>query len=410
MIRVVITGMGVVCPIANNIKDYWKALKNGINGAGFITKLNAYNDVIKIACEIKNLNINNFLSKKDIRKTDISSQYGLISCFEALKNSNLKINKKNNKNIGIIWGSGLGNISSIETELLKYKNKIYDPYFLSKTLFDSTSGLISLKYNIKGYNYTIGSSCTSSSNAIINAYNAIISGDKIVMITGGSEAPITTTCLNSFNTLNVLSKNKNPKKACKPFDKNRDGFIMGEGSGTIILENYKYAKLRKAKIYGEIIGVGSSSDGFDITHPDPYGSGITQAVHIALKESKIKKSDINYICSHAASTIIGDIIEINALKNIFGKLLYNKIYVNSIKSMTGHLLGASGIIESIATILTIKKNIIPPTINQNELDKNIDKNILIVKNKSIKKKINIGLINNIGFWGHNTSIIYKSIK
>jgi 3-oxoacyl-[acyl-carrier-protein] synthase II len=409
MNKVVITGLGIVNPLGNNIIDYWNALKSGLSGSSLITRFNTSNTPVKFACEIKKLNTIKLLHKKEIKLLDTSSQFGLISCEEALKDSDINLSKIDKNKIGIIWGTGIGNIHAFENEIKNknQKNKI-NPFFVNKFITDSTPGLISIKYQIFGSNYTIASSCTSSSNAIINAYYLINSGEKYIVITGGSESGITKIGINSFNTMRVLSNNNNHyKEASRPFDKYRDGFVMGEGAGTIILENYKHAKLRNAKIYAEIVGFGTTSDAFHHTLPHPQGLGLKSSIYQAIKKAKINTSDINYISTHAASTIIGDIIEIKTLKNVFGKLLYNHIYISAIKSMTGHLLGASGISEAISMILSIKNNIIPPTINQNKLDEQVDDNILIIRNKAKNHNINFGMMNNIGFWGHNISIIFK---
>lgn len=410
--KVVVTGLGAITPIGNNIKDYWTALIKGKNGVCPITSFEVKKLKTKFACQIKKYNPDNFFDKKEKKKLDFCSQYGIISSEEAIKESGInKFYKKKKDRIGVIWGTGLGNIFSFENEmfLTKKNNFKMSPFFIPKIIIDAIPSKISIKNKFYGPNYSIVSSCTSSSNAIINAYYLISLGKLDVVVTGGSEAPITKSIIRGFNALKVLStRNYDYNHASRPFERDRDGFVLGEGSGCLILEEYKQAKYRGAKIYAEICGIGMSSDAYHITSPDPNVKGIIKAIKNALNHSGVSIKEIEYINSHGTSTKLGDIYEIKAIKKIFKKYIYN-ININSIKSMTGHLLGASGAIEAIASILSLKYGIIPPTINHSHRDKNISNKLNLTINQAQKKKIKISMSNNLGFGGHNTCLIFKKI-
>lgn len=409
--RVVITGLGAITPIGNNIYKYWNALVSGISGADFITYFDTTKFKTKFACEIKGYYPNNFFSKKEQRRIDIHSQYGLIAAKEAIYDSRLNLSIEDMTRIGVIWGSGIGGLLNFEKEIMSYFKGSgipkFTPFFIPKMIIDNTSGLISITYGFRGPSYATVSACASSANAIVNAYHLICLDEADIIITGGSEAPITECGIGGFNSLNALStKNKYPKIASCPFDKSRDGFVMGEGAGCLVLENYEHAKNRNAIIYAEIIGIGLSSDAYHITKPIPNGDGIILAIENAIKNANIKSSDIDYINTHGTSTILGDLSEIKALKKVFKKDLYKK-NINSTKSMTGHLLGAAGVIEVIATILPFSKKIIPPTINLSKLDDNIDPDINFTANIFQKRKINISMCNTFGFGGHNVCILFS---
>lgn len=409
--RVVVTGLGALTPIGNDLNSYWDSLIKGVNGANIITYFDTTNFKTKFACQIKKYNASYFFSKKEIRKIDPCSQYGLISVKEAIFNSCLNFAKENMERIGVIWGSGIGGLLNFENEILSYANSIgnpkFNPFFIPKMIIDNTAGLISIRYGLKGPNYATASACASSANAIVDSYYLICLDKADIMITGGSEAAITQSGVGGFNALNALSKrNNDPNTASRPFEKNRDGFVLGEGAGCLILEDYKHAINRGANIYGEIIGVGMSSDAYHITTPHPEGTGIILAMKIAINDAKIHPYEIEYINTHGTSTILGDLAEFKALKRVFGNNLY-EININSTKSMTGHLLGAACAIESVATILTLNKKIIPPTINLFSLDKKIDSNVNFTPKNAQHRDVNIAMCNAFGFGGHNVSIIFK---
>ncbi|WP_185873261.1 beta-ketoacyl-ACP synthase II [Blattabacterium cuenoti] len=409
--KVVITGIGSITPIGNNVKDYWKSLIDGISGTYPITYFDTKKYKTKFACELKNYDPKIFFSKKEIKKLDPCAQYGIIASEEAIKNSGINFSNEKKDRIGVVWASGIGGLLNLENSIINHVNRNYyprfSPFFIPKMLIDITAGLISINYGLHGPNYATVSSCASSSNAIVDAYHLICLGKADVMITGGSEAAITQSGVGGFNALNALStRNYDYKTASRPFDEDRDGFVLGEGAGCLILEEYFHAKERGANIYAELIGIGMSGDAYHITAPHPDGKGVILAMKSAIKDAKIKSIDVDYINSHGTSTKLGDIAEIKAIKNVFKKNLY-KININSTKSMTGHLLGAAGVIESIATILPLTKKIIPPTINLFKIDKKIDQKINFIPNKSIKKEINISMCNTFGFGGHNVCILFK---
>ncbi len=409
--KVVITGIGAITPIGNNVKEYWYSLINGISGTAPITYFDTKKHKTKFACELKNYNPNFFFDRKDIKKLDPCSQYGIISSEEAIKNSGINFYKENRERIGVIWGSGIGGLLNLEQSISDYINNgfypRFSPFFIPKMLIDITAGFISIKYKLHGPNYATVSSCASSSNSIVDAYHLICLGKADAIITGGSEAAITKSGVGGFNALNALStRNKDYKTASRPFDNDRDGFVLGEGSGCLVIEEYKHAKNRGAIIYAEILGIGISCDAYHITTPHPDGKGIVIAMREAIKDAGITYKDVDHINSHGTSTKLGDIAEIKAIKKVFSENIY-KIYINSTKSMTGHLLGAAGVIESIASILPLTKGIIPPTINLFNIDKNIDQKINFIQNKYIKKKVKISMCNTFGFGGHNVCILFK---
>ncbi|WP_185876780.1 beta-ketoacyl-ACP synthase II [Blattabacterium cuenoti] len=412
--KVVITGIGSITPIGNNVEEYWISLISGKNGCAPITYFNTKKYKTKFACELKNYDPSLFFSKKEKRKLDPCAQYGIIASEEAIKNSGINFFKEKRERIGVVWASGIGGLLNLEESISDYVNggkcPRFSPFFIPKMLIDITAGFISMNYGIHGPNYATVSACASSSNAIVDAYHLICLGKADVMITGGSEAAITQSGVGGFNALHALStRNEDYKTASRPFDENRDGFVLGEGSGCLILEEYEHAKERDAYIYAEIGGIGMSGDAYHITSPHPEGKGIILAMDNAIKESGIKYEDVDHINTHGTSTKKGDLAEIKAIQKVFNKSIYD-ININSTKSMTGHLLGAAGAIESIASILPLTKGIIPPTINLFQLDKNVDPKINFTPNKAIKKEVKVSLCNAFGFGGHNVSILFKKIN
>jgi len=412
--RVVITGMGAITPIGNNLKEYNQSLFNGISGCKPITRFDASKFKTKFACELKNYDPLNYFDKKESRKMDAFAQYGLIVAEEALKDSEIDLNKIDKNKFGVIWGSGVGGIETFQNELINFsennKNPRFNPFFIPKLIPDICPGLISIKYGLKGPNFATVSACASASNAIIDSFNYIKSGTSDIIITGGSEAAVNETGIGGFNALKALSeRNDSPETASRPFDKERDGFVLGEGGGGLILENYDHAIKRNAKIYAEIIGFGMSCDAHHITAPHPDGEGAKLVMNNAINHANIKKEEIDYINVHGTSTPLGDKSEILAIENVFNEHAYN-VNISSTKSMTGHLLGAAGAIESIASIISINEGFVPPTINHFNNDEEFNPKLNLTLNKIQKRDINIAISNTFGFGGHNTSIIFKKIN
>jgi 3-oxoacyl-[acyl-carrier-protein] synthase II len=412
--RVVITGMGAITPIGNNLTEYSKALRNGVSGCKNIESFDASKFKTQFACEVKSYDPLDHFDRKESRKMDIFSQFGMIATHEALVHSKLDLEKINKNRVGVIWGSGVGGIETFQNELINFsendKNPRFNPFFIPKLIPDICPGLIAIKYNFRGPNFATVSACASGSNAIIDSYNYIMSGTSDIIVTGGSESAINETGVGGFNALKALSeRNESPKTASRPFDRDRDGFVLGEGGGALILEEYNHAKKRGAKIYGEIIGFGMSCDAHHITAPHPEGEGARLVMENALKSAKIKKQDIDHINVHGTSTPLGDKSEIMAIENVFGDYA-EKINICSTKSMTGHLLGAAGAIESIAAIISINEGFIPPTINHSNQDEEINSNLNLTLNKFQNRDVNIAMNNTFGFGGHNTSIVFKKYK
>ena len=412
--RVVITGMGAITPIGNNLKEYNQSLFDGISGCKSITRFDASKFKTRFACELKNYDPLNYFDKKESRKMDAFAQYGLIVAEEALQDSGIDLNKIDKNKFGVIWGSGVGGIETFQNELINFsennKNPRFNPFFIPKLIPDICPGLISIKYGLRGPNFATVSACASASNAIIDSYNYIKSGTSDIIITGGSEAAVNETGIGGFNALKALSeKNDSPETASRPFDKERDGFVLGEGGGGLILENYDHAIKRNAKIYAEIIGFGMSCDAHHITAPHPDGEGARLVMNNAINNANIKKEEIDYINVHGTSTPLGDKSEILAIENVFNEHAYN-INISSTKSMTGHLLGAAGGIESIASIISINEGSVPPTINHFNNDEEFSPKLNLTLNKIQKRDINIAINNTFGFGGHNTSIIFKKIN
>ncbi len=409
--RVVVTGLGALTPIGNTLQEYWEGLKRGQSGAAPITRFDASQFKTKFACEIKNFDIGNFIERKEARKMDPFTQYAMVVADEAIKDSNLPLADLDPHRVGVIWGSGIGGLSTFQEEVKTFTlgNGIprFNPFFIPKMIPDLSAGHISIKYGFRGPNFVTVSACASSTNAIYDAYTYLRLGKADIIVSGGSEAAVCEAGVGGFNALKALSeRNDAPETASRPYDKDRDGFVLGEGAGALILEEYEHAKKRGAKIYAEIIGGGMSADAYHITAPHPDGDGIIQVMKSAMEEAGIRPQDIDYVNTHGTSTPLGDIGEIKAIQKVFGEHA-SKLNISSTKSMTGHLLGAAGAIESIACIMAINQSIVPPTINHFEDDPELDGSLNLTFNKAQERKVNIALSNTFGFGGHNFSILIK---
>jgi 3-oxoacyl-[acyl-carrier-protein] synthase II len=411
--RVVVTGLGALTPIGNNVKEYWHNLIRGESGASLITHFNPEKFKTKFACELKNFDPNTYFDRKELRKYDDYTTYGLVAAEEAIKNAKLNLEIINKERVGVIWGSGIGGIKTFSHEVTEYvkgnETPRFNPFFIPKMIADIAAGIISIKYGFQGPNFATVSACASSSHAIIDAYNYIRLGKANVFVCGGSEASIHPAGVGGFNALKALSTNNdNPRLASRPFDSKRDGFVLGEGSGALVLEDYKHAVARNAKIYGEIIGAGMSADAYHITAPHPNGRGAIIVMKNALSDAGISEEKIDYINVHGTSTPLGDISEMKAIHHVFKESIYN-LNISSTKSMTGHLLGAAGAIESIACLLALNNNCVPPTINLETLDRELNSKVNYTANKAQSRDIQYALCNTFGFGGHNASLIFKKI-
>ena len=409
--RVVITGIGALTPIGNNLQDYWKSLVNGVSGAGPITHFNASLFKTKFACEVKNFDVTEFIPKKEARRLDKFSQYAIVVSDEAIKDSQINTETINHDRAGVVWGSGIGGMETFFKESVGFGtgegSPRFNPFFIPKLISDIPAGHISIKHNFRGPNFTTVSACASSTNAIIDAFNYIKWNKADLFIAGGSEACIYEPGIGGFNAMMALStRNSDPKTASRPFDKNRDGFVMGEGGGALVLEEYEHAINRGAYIYAEVVGSGMTADAHHITAPHPEGLGAKNVMKNAIEEAGIDTTEIDYINVHGTSTPLGDIAEIKAICSLFKKHAPN-LNISSTKSMTGHLLGAAGVIESIACIMAVNKNIIPPTINHETIDPEINQKLNLTLNKHQKRTVNYALSNTFGFGGHNASVLFK---
>tara|TARA_B100001057_G_scaffold483309_1_gene559859 strand:- start:11250 stop:12506 length:1257 start_codon:yes stop_codon:yes gene_type:complete len=409
--RVVITGMGAITSIGKTLNLFKESLYKGVSGCDLIKSFDTSKFKTKFACEVKDYDPLEYFERKESRKMDNYAQFGMIAADEAIKNSNVNFDKIDLSRVGVIWGSGVGGIETFQNELISFsendKNPRFNPFFIPKLIPDICPGLIAIKYGFKGPNFATVSACASASNAIIDSYNYIRSGTSDIIITGGSESAVNETGVGGFNALKALSeRNDDPKTASRPFDKERDGFVLGEGGGALILEDYDHAVKRNAKIYAEVIGFGMSCDAYHITAPHPEGEGAKLVMENAIKSANIEKDSVDYINVHGTSTPLGDKSEINAIEKVFGEYSYN-LNISSTKSMTGHLLGAAGAIESIASIFTLNENKIPPTINHQTFDEEINKNLNLTLNKLQERNSEIVMNNTFGFGGHNTSVIFK---
>ena len=411
--RVVVTGLGALTPIGNNIGDFWQGLANGKSGAAPITYFDTSKFKTKFACELKNFDISEFLDRKQQRKMDKFTQYAMVSTQEAIDDSGLDLEAIDKLRVGVIWGSGIGGIETFQNEILNFAEgdgtPRFNPFFIPKMIGDIAPGYISIKYGFMGPNYTTVSACASSANALVDSLNYIRLGYCDVIVSGGSEAGVNITGMAGFNAMRALStRNDSPSTASRPFDVTRDGFVLGEGSGTLILEEYGHAKARGAKIYAELLGAGLSSDAHHITAPDPEGEGVKAVMKNCLNDANIKVNEVDAINTHGTSTPLGDIAELKAISEIFGEHV-NNININSTKSMTGHLLGASGAIEAISVILSMQNGLVPPTINHKNIDENINQNLNLTLNKAQKKDVNIAMSNTFGFGGHNACVLFKKL-
>jgi len=409
--RVVVTGLGAVTPLGNNVQEYWKGLLEGVSGANMITRFNTENFKTKFACEVKNFNSEDYFDRKEVRKYDLFTIFALVAADEAVIDSGLNLEKINKDRVGVIFGSGIGGFNTFLSEVGDYFKgngmPRFNPFFIPKIISDIASGHISIKYGFRGPNFATVSACATATNAIIDAYNLIRLGKAEVFVTGGSEAGICEPGIGGFNAMHALSTNNSEfASASRPFDKTRDGFVMGEGGGALILEELDHAKARGAKIYAELIGGGLSADAYHLTAPHPEGLGAILVMKNALEDAGIKPEEIDYINVHGTSTPLGDISESKAIKAVFGEHAY-MLNISATKSMTGHLLGAAGAIEAIAAILATVYDIVPPTINYKVPDEKIDQELNFTFNKAQKRKVNSALSNTFGFGGHNTSVIFR---
>jgi len=411
--RVVITGLGALTPIGNTVQDYWSGLVNGVSGAAPITYFDATKFKTRFACELKNFEVTDFINRKEARKMDRFTQYAMVASDEAIADSGLNSTDLDPDRIGVIWGSGIGGLETFQNEMLNFSagdgSPRFNPFFIPKMIADIAPGQISIKHGFRGPNFATVSACASSSNAIIDSLNYIRLGQADAIVTGGSEAAVTIAGMGGFNAMHALStRNESPETASRPFDKEREGFVLGEGAGALILEEYEHAVARGATIYAEVIGGGMSSDAHHITAPHPEGLGAKNVMLNCLRDAGLKPEDVDAINMHGTSTPLGDIAESKAILEVFGEHAYN-ININSTKSMTGHLLGAAGAIEAIASILAMKHGIIPPTINHFTDDDQIDSKLNFTFNKAQKRDIKIAISNTFGFGGHNACVALKKI-
>ncbi|HBS52559.1 MAG: hypothetical protein RLZZ236_1530 [Bacteroidota bacterium] len=411
--RVVVTGLGALTPIGNNIQEYWDGLINGVSGAAPITYFDASKFKTQFACELKNFNVEEFIDRKEARKMDRYAQYAVVSSTEAMNDANFDMEKLDKDRAGVIWGSGIGGLETFQIEVLNFAagdgTPKFNPFFIPKMIGDIACGHISIKYGFRGPNFGTVSACASSTNAIIDAFNYIRLGHADVMVTGGSEAAVTIAGMGGFNAMHALStRNDDPKTASRPMDKDRDGFVLGEGAGALILEEYEHAVARGAKIYCEIGGGGMSADAYHITAPHPEGLGARNVMLNCLRDAGLQPTDVDGVNMHGTSTPLGDLAESKAIEQVFGDHAYT-MNLNSTKSMTGHLLGAAGAIETISSILSLKYGIIPPTINHFTDDENIDPKLNFTFNKAQKRDVKVLMSNTFGFGGHNACVLVKKL-
>lgn len=409
--RVVVTGLGALTPIGNTVPEYWDALVNGVSGADRITRFDASKFKTQFACEVKNFDPLKHFDRKEVRKYDPYAQYGMVSSDEAVADAGLNDPTLDHERIGVIWASGIGGLVTFQDEVSDYARgdgtPRFNPFFIPKMIADITAGHISIKHGFKGPNFATVSACASSANAIVDAFNYIKWDKADAFVCGGSEAAVNAAGVGGFNAMHAIStRNDDPKTASRPFDKGRDGFIIGEGAGALVLEELEHALARGAKIYGEVVGSGLTADAYHMTGPHPEGDGARRAMKLAIEEAGLKLTDIEHINTHGTLTPLGDIAESKAIATLFGEHAPT-ININSTKSMTGHLLGAAGAIESIATILALKNGIIPPTINHFTDDPDIDNTLNFTFHKAVKRDISVAISNTFGFGGHNASILFK---
>ncbi len=411
--RVVVTGLGALTPIGNNIEEYWESLVNGKSGCAPTTYFDTEHFKTKFACELKNYNPTDYFDRKEARKLDKFAQYAIVSSEEAIKDAAINLDEVDKFRVGVIWGAGIGGIETFQQEVMGYTNgngtPRFNPFFIPKMIADIAPGHISIRNGFMGPNYTTVSACASSANAMIDALNYIRLGHCDVIITGGSEAAVTIAGMGGFNAMHALStRNDSPETASRPFDATRDGFVLGEGSGALILEEYEHAKARGAKIYAEVVGGGMSSDAYHMTAPHPDGIGVERVMLNCLRDAGVAPEKVDAINTHGTSTPLGDVAELKAITSVFGDHAPS-ININSTKSMTGHLLGAAGAIEAIASILAMQHSTVPPTINHTTVDENIDPALNLTLNKAQKREIKYAMSNTFGFGGHNACVLFKKL-
>jgi 3-oxoacyl-[acyl-carrier-protein] synthase II len=411
--RVVVTGMGALTPIGNNVGEYWDGLINGKSGSNPITHFDPEKFKTKFACEIKNFDFKEYFGRKEIRRLDKFAQYAMVASDEAIEDSGINLDTVDKFRIGVIWGAGIGGLETFQEEVKKFTQgdgtPRFNPFFIPKMIADIAPGNISIKHGFMGPNYATVSACASSANALIDSLNLIRLGQSEVMVTGGSEAAVTQAGMGGFNSMHALStRNDEMETASRPFDATRDGFVLGEGSGALVLEEYEHAKKRRAKIYAEVIGGGMSADAHHMTAPHPEGKGVVAVMKNCLQNAELNLEDIDAINTHGTSTPLGDVAELKAINEVFGKQAKN-ININSTKSMTGHLLGAAGAVEAISSILSIKNGIVPPTINHSHPDENIDAELNLTLNKAQERDVKIAMSNTFGFGGHNACLVFKGM-
>jgi len=409
--KVVVTGLGAMTPIGNNVREYWQGLSKGMSGAASITRFDASKRKTRFACELKGYQMEDYFDRREARKMDPCSQYALIACEESLKDAGLEIKKEKSERIGVVWGTGIGGLESLATSIIDFSQAGVDskmnPFFIPKMIANMPAGHISIKYGLRGPNFATVSACASASNALIDAAQLIRLDHADIIVAGGSEATITDIGISGFSAIKALSeRNEDPQTASRPFDKDRDGFVMGEGAGALILESYEHAQARGAKIYAEFMGAGITADAYHITASHPEGTGAAMVMANALQHAGVQPEEVDYINVHGTSTLLGDASEVKAIQKTFGTHV-SKLNMSATKSMTGHLLGASGAVESIATILALRHQLVPPTINHFTEDETLGLGMNFTFNQAQSRPIKIALNNTFGFGGHNTSIVYK---
>jgi 3-oxoacyl-[acyl-carrier-protein] synthase II len=412
--RVVVTGLGALTPIGNSIQEYWEGLISGKSGAAPITYYDTEKHKTKFACEVKNFNIEEYMDRKEARRLDKFAQYAIAASDEAIKDAGITHDNVNKHRVGVIWGAGIGGLETFQEEVLYYAKcdgqPKFNPFFIPKMIADIAPAHISMRNEYMGPNYTTVSACASSANALIDAFNYIRLGMCDVIVSGGSEAAVTIAGMGGFNSMHALStRNESPETASRPFDATRDGFVLGEGAGALVLEEYEHAKARGAKIYCEVGGGGMSSDAYHLTAPHPEGIGVIAVMENTLRDAGMTPDMIDHINTHGTSTPLGDVAELKAISHVFGDHAKN-ININSTKSMTGHLLGAAGAIEAIASILAMQNSLVPPTINHTTVDENIDPSLNLTLNKAQKREIKVAMSNTFGFGGHNACVLFKKLE
>ena len=412
--RVVVTGLGALTPIGNNVEAYWEGLKEGKSGSAPITYFDTEKFKTKFACELKGYDPMDYFDRKEARKLDRFAQYALVSSDEAIADAGLDLEKVDKFRVGVIWGAGIGGLETFQTEVLNYAQgdgtPRFNPFFIPKMIADIAPGNISIKHGFMGPNYTTVSACASSANAMIDALNYIRMGYCDVIVSGGSEAAVTIAGMGGFNAMHALStRNDSPETASRPFDATRDGFVLGEGAGALILEEYEHARARGAKIYAEVLGGGLSSDAYHMTAPHPDGIGVVRVMENCLRDAGVSPDEVDAINTHGTATPLGDVAELKAISKVFGDHAHN-ININSTKSMTGHLLGAAGAIEAIASILAMEHDLVPPTINHTTVDEEIDPKLNLTLNKAQPREVRVAMSNTFGFGGHNACVLLKKIS